>query len=178
MYFRQKPTIFDKKQNHYTIYMLDTVRLAYSKAIESSTKTEEFAKILLAETTQSSTENIAENAIITAYKGALEALRAKHAWMPFNKLAYLDNAKKFFITAIEAAPNDIEIRFLRFSIQSNLPIFLMQSPNIQEDKEIIIKNLEQNNLDTRFVEVIASFVLKSGQCNGKETEFLISKIPQ
>lgn len=158
--------------------MLDTVRLAYSKAIESSTKTEEFAKILLAETNQSSTENIAENAIITAYKGALEALRAKHAWMPFNKLAYLDNSKKFFITAIEAAPNDIEIRFLRFSIQSNLPIFLMQSPNIQEDKEIIIRNLEQNTLDTRFIEVIASFVLKSGQCNSKETEFLISKIPQ
>lgn len=152
--------------------MLDTVRIAYSNAIESSTKTEEFAKILLAITT----ENVAENAILTAYKGALEALRAKHAWMPFNKLAYLDNSKKFFVAAIENAPNDIEIRFLRFSIQSNLPIFLMQSPNVQEDKEVIIKNLEQNTLDIRFVEVIAAFVLKSGQCNDKESVFLTSKI--
>ena len=156
--------------------MLDTVRLAYSQAIESSTKTEEFAKILSSQIEESTNTKISENAILTAYRGALEALRAKHAWMPFNKLAYLDNSKKFFISAIEAAPNDIEIRFLRFSIQSNLPIFLMQSPNIQEDKEMIIKNLEQNILDTRFVEVIALFVLKSGQCNGKETEFLSSKI--
>ncbi len=156
--------------------MLDNIRLAYSNAIESSTKTEEFAKILLAQASENTNATIAENATITAYKGALEALRAKHAWMPFNKLIYLDNSKKFFATAVENAPNDIEIRFLRFSIQSNLPVFLMQSPNVQEDKEVIIKNLEQNTLDPRFVEVIAAFVLKSGQCNSKETEFLNTKI--
>ena len=40
--------------------------------------------------------------------------------------------------AIASEKNDIELRFLRFTAQTNMPFFLGYSANIESDKEFIL----------------------------------------
>src|SRR6476661_3554940 len=55
--------------------------------------------------------------LILAYLGSAQAIRAKHAWSPINKLNYLKEGCKTLDKAVNKNPNQLEIRFLRFSLQ-------------------------------------------------------------
>ena len=56
-----------------------------------------------------------------AYKAAAEALKAQEEWNPVEKLLYLKKFRKMITRAIELDVNEIEIRFLRFGIEYNIP---------------------------------------------------------
>lgn len=79
--------------------------------------------------------------ILLAYQGAARSLMAHHSWNPLEKLDYLKEAMRFFRKAIKLAPNNPEIRFLRFSIQTELPAFLSMDGDIPTDKAIILQEL-------------------------------------
>jgi NADH:ubiquinone oxidoreductase subunit F (NADH-binding) len=83
-----------------------------------------------------------DKAIITGYIGALEALKAKHAWNPYAKLDYLDKAEVTFAKAIASDPQNIEIRFLRYTVEYYVPAFLGYGDHIAEDKRVIIQNIK------------------------------------
>lgn len=71
--------------------------------------------------------------IITAYYGAVEALKGKHAFFPFTKLNYVISSQKILVKAIEMEPESIEIRFIRFSILHHLPGILGYGKERDED---------------------------------------------
>ncbi len=113
--------------------------------------------------------------LVLAYTGALEALKAKESWNPYNKIKFLNLSFKTVQQAVNASPNDMEIRFVRFSIQSNIPKFLGLSKDLMADKGQIIKQLKQKNYglaDKLFVQNIIKFMVDSKQCTPQEVAFL------
>ena len=75
--------------------------------------------------------------VLFAYKAAAKALQAKDSWIPHKKWTYIKEAMVMFREAIETEPENIEMRFLRFTVQHNTPEFLDLSDELDEDLECI-----------------------------------------
>lgn len=113
--------------------------------------------------------------LVVAYLGALEALKAKDSWNPYKKVKFLNLSNKTVLQAVTASPNDMEIRFIRFSIQTNLPHFLGLNKDLDSDKNQILHQLKQKNYglaDKVFVQNIIKFMVNSKQCSPQEIAFL------
>jgi len=137
---------------------IEKLRVEYITAIEDSDVTDKLLNQL---------SHVSSNTpVLYAYKGALEALVAKHSWNPYTKYEYLAKAMKTLDIAIEKEKNNAEMRFLRFSIQHYVPSFLGFSNNLDEDKKIILANLKYSNSEVK--EVIKNFLITSGRCTEKE----------
>ncbi|MFD2603492.1 hypothetical protein [Flavobacterium suzhouense] len=72
-----------------------------------------------------------------AYLGAFQTIWAKHTLNPFEKLKTFKEGKANIEESVAQSPSDMEIRFIRLSVQLNAPKFLGYSNNIEEDKKII-----------------------------------------
>lgn len=113
--------------------------------------------------------------LVIAYLGALEALKAKDSWNPYKKVKFLNQSNKTVKQAVTANPDDMEIRFIRFSIQFHLPGFLGLSKDMIADKNEIIQQLKQKHYgsaDKVFVQNIIKFMVDSKQCTPQEVAFL------
>lgn len=116
---------------------------------------------------------------LLAYQGACEGLRAKHALNPYKKVEYLKKAQKTLFDAIQQSPNNIEIRYLRFSIQHNCPAFLRNNQHLEEDRLAIVKNINaeiNQQLDNSIIQLIVDFLIDSKRCNDEEIEILKSRM--
>lgn len=114
-------------------------------------------------------------ALINGYIGTLEALKAKHAWNPYYKIKYLNDSEKTFKTAVANDPHNIEIRFMRFSIEHNVPGFLGKNKNLIADREEMIKqigNKHYASADKALVKTIISFLLECNRCTAAEQKDL------
>jgi hypothetical protein len=98
--------------------------------------------------------------LLLAYYGATQSLVAKHSWNPYTKMDYLAKSQSTLQKAIALKPQDAEMRFLRFSIQYYVPKFLGYSKNLEEDKNVILKNIDRCQENVRGV--IARFLIDSG----------------
>ncbi|MDB5128754.1 hypothetical protein [Mucilaginibacter sp.] len=110
-------------------------------------------------------------ALINGYIATLEALKAKHTWNPYYKIKYLNNAEKTFKSAVTGDPHNIEIRFMRFSVEHNVPGFLGYTKNLIADREEIITQLDRkhySSADAALVKTIITFLLDSKRCTPAE----------
>lgn len=113
--------------------------------------------------------------LTTAYMGALDALKAKHSWNPYSKLKYLNTSEKLMQQAVAHDPHNIEILFMRFSIQHNVPGFLGYNKNLVSDREEMIAQLNRKNYGTADQELtvtIIKFLIDSKRCTLAEDEKL------
>ncbi|WP_245129206.1 hypothetical protein [Mucilaginibacter straminoryzae] len=113
--------------------------------------------------------------VIVGYIGALEALKAKYTWNPYFKLKYLNTAEDHFEKAVAQDPDNIEIRFMRFSVEHHVPSFLGYNKNLQADKHVIINQIERNNYhaaDKALVVTVMKFLIDSDRCTAGEKELL------
>jgi hypothetical protein len=113
--------------------------------------------------------------VYMAYLGILDGLKAKHSWNPYSKLKYLGTAEKVLKQAADADLHNIEIRFLRFSIERNAPGFLGYNKNLAADREEMIRQLNARNYGTANKPLtiqIIKFLIDSKQCTAAETEAL------
>jgi hypothetical protein len=78
------------------------------------------------------------DAIFVCYKGASQMLDAKYAFNPITKLNRFKKGKTMMEKAINKDPNHLEMRFIRFSIQTNLPSFLGYNNWIESDKKLLL----------------------------------------
>jgi len=109
------------------------------------------------------------------YFGVIQALKAKHAWNPYYKVKYLNDAEKVLQTAVSREPDNMEIRFMRFSIEHNVPGFLGYTKHLVADREEMIKQLERKyyaTADQDVVITIIKFLLESKRCTPHENDFL------
>lgn len=142
---------------------IQQIRYKFTKAIESSEQAEQLLKYLNGQKTS--------DPLVIAYKGGAEALMAKHSWNPYQKFAYLLKSQQTLQTAVNNAPLNAEIRFLRFSIQHFLPSFLGMSGNLEEDKKVIISNINTTT-SGEVKKAIIKFMIESGRCNAAEQNLL------
>lgn len=118
------------------------------------------------------------NTLQYAYLGATEALLAKYSFNPITKLRYLNSACQKLNQSIASNPTNIEIRYMRFSIEVNVPSYLGYSKHINEDKGILIKGLSTTSITKENCEMYAIFahgIINSGSCNNDEKK-LLSKV--
>lgn len=112
-----------------------------------------------------------KTALITAYAGTLEALKAKHSWNPYNKIKYVKLSLKTMQKAINMDGEDMEIRFMRFSIEHFTPAFLGFSKDLPVDRKEIVKHYQNNNFglaDETLVKNVARFMIDSKRCSTTE----------
>lgn len=117
--------------------------------------------------------------LVLAYRGASEAIRARDASM-FNKLAYVQDAAKTFEQAVSIDPQNPEIRFLRFSVESNLPAFLGLSKHVDEDKEMLLSaalSYPKSGLDAEAFRTVRDFLVKRGHVS-EEVAQRLSKVKE
>lgn len=110
------------------------LRLAYPRAVEDAQLCEKLISIL---------NKGQRSPVETAYYGALLCVQAKHGVSPLEKLRYFKTGKKFLEQAVALAPEDVEVRFLRLSIQHNTPSFLGYRSAVDQDRQFLQNNLSK-----------------------------------
>lgn len=91
------------------------------------------------------------------YLGAYQMMMAKHAFNPISKLSHFKKGKKELEAAIKSQPKNLELRFIRLTIQENVPSLLNYSSQIQEDKTFILTHITDLK-DTYLVQAIGSYL--------------------
>ncbi|TAG92992.1 MAG: hypothetical protein EAZ20_02050 [Bacteroidetes bacterium] len=129
---------------------LDEIRKLFSEAAESQLKSSKLYTLLQNET--------GKIPILLAYRAGAEALQAKHSWNVLTKWTKIAQAMDLFKKAVDFSPNDIEIRFLRYSIQNNTPTILGYSENLTEDKQKMIDLFAQSNVPNAMKEEIRKII--------------------
>ena len=132
------------------------LRRHYQQSATDKTAGEKFYKLLA--------NYEGTDALVLGYKGASLAIRARDASM-FNKLTYVQDAAKAFDQAVGLDAKNPEIRFLRFSIESNLPPFLGMSQHVDEDKALLLQAAlahPNSGLDAEAFGAVRSFLVARG----------------
>lgn len=113
-----------------------TIRMAYQDAVVSKTKA-----FLLYEKLEIVTKN--DGATIIAYKGAVAVLTSKYLKNAKAKKERLANGVALIQYAVKKQPNNIEIRFIRMTLQQNIPKFLKYRKDLDADKTFILSEYKQ-----------------------------------
>lgn len=132
---------------------LKEIRSQYPNAVESREVASKLDAALSAVTAKS-------NPVLLAYKGAVSTLKAKFAKVRSEKKEFFKEGVSLLEIAITADPSNIEIRYIRLSVQENSPKFLGYHKNIDEDKQFLLNNYEAIS-SSESKKMVKEFVLKS-----------------
>jgi len=111
---------------------LEVIRTNYERAVKDESLCQQIMMELSHKT---------DSTIYLGYFGAFQAIWANHVSSPFVKLSTFKTGKRNIEKSIEIEPNNVELRFVRLSIQLNSPFFLNYRHRIEEDKLFIKNNL-------------------------------------
>ncbi|MFC7669242.1 hypothetical protein ACFQT0_19205 [Hymenobacter humi] len=159
------------KTNVSSPYHPTILRRHYEQAAADKTAGEKFYKLLA--------DYNDDDALVLGYKGAAEAIRARDASM-FNKMTYVQDAARTFEQAVGLDPKNPEIRFLRFSVESNLPAFLGLSKHVDEDKELLLNaalSHPKSGLDAEAFRTVRNFLVERGHVSDEQAQRL-SKVAE
>ncbi|RNL89157.1 hypothetical protein ED312_07610 [Sinomicrobium pectinilyticum] len=116
-------------------------------------------------------ENITKSSRQTAYLGAFQIISAKHLFNPFKKLKIFSEGKKNLEKAVAQVPDDVEVRFIRMSIQREIPGILNYKSDLEEDKKFIVNNYSHIT-DTELQDLIFNFLNKNDMLTPEEEKML------
>ena len=91
--------------------------------------------------------------LIKGYQGCFYFIKCKFINNPIEKLIYFRKGKKLLETAIKEDPKSVELKFLRYSIQKNLPRFLSYHDNLEKDLNFVNENITSisNKEEQKFI---------------------------
>jgi hypothetical protein len=110
---------------------INEVRMMYVKAANNEKACKQLIDLL-------EPYNEKNNPLFLGYKAVATMLMAKYVFFPFTKLSHFNKGKKMLSKSIEADQKNVELRFLRFTVQTNVPSFLNYTVDIKNDKNIIL----------------------------------------
>ncbi|TKB97117.1 hypothetical protein [Pedobacter cryotolerans] len=137
-----------------------TLRKLYYEAAENKAAVKKLSALL-------AKVNDNSDAILIGYRGATEMMEAKYAFNPVTKLSRFNKGKNYLEKAIKKEPKQAELRFIRFSIQTNLPSFLGYNDHIKIDKDVLINSIVKID-DKQLKNNIIEYLIISKQCNQEE----------
>ena len=79
------------------------------------------------------------DAVFRGYIGAVHLAKAQHASI-FKKMSYFNKGTKILDNAVADAPKEVELRFLRMTIQLNAPSFLGYNKELENDKAYVFEH--------------------------------------
>lgn len=100
------------------------------------------------------------NALLAGYKACATMMMANYVTNPYSKLSNFREGKNLLEKCIKTDSENIELRFLRFSVQSKAPSFLGYNSSIKSDKRFLINSIHNLN-DSDLKERIISFLKNS-----------------
>jgi hypothetical protein len=140
---------------------IDALRNEYCKVNSDSSGC---AKLYQKISKTSSTNNI-----INGYKGSIIASMANYTKSKEDKLKLFKSGKILLEQSISKDSSNIELRFLRFTIQTNCPKVLGYNKQIQTDKKFIINNFSSIKI-TSLKNNISAFLLRSNFLTPEEKQ--------
>jgi hypothetical protein len=146
---------------------LPQIRKDFYLAIKNGTASEKFYNGLKAKKSSDPT--------IMAYFGTSQAIRAKHAFNPYNKITYLKSGIKTLEKAVGKSPENLEIRFLRFSLEHYIPSFLGFSKHLETDRKKIVELARQKkfgSMDMPLLLNLVNFMKETKRCSPAEIVIL------
>jgi len=156
--------LFLSMQFHPTDTGLAQIRAAYYSAAQKEISADAFAKKLEDVNEQSS-------AVMLAYKSMALVLEARDAFNPYTKMSSFNKGKAMLENAVNKSPDNVEVRFLRFCVQSNAPFFLGYSGNIADDKAVILNKWSALR-DEDLKQKIKEFMTYSNAATAAEKQML------
>ena len=115
---------------------ISTIRELYLEAYTSDFKCNKLGETLNTMKKNTST-------LIKGYEGCFYFFKCKFESSPISKLIYFKKGKKLLENAIALEPNSVELKFLRYNIQTNLPKFLSYHNKIEQDYNFINQNIKK-----------------------------------
>lgn len=115
------------------------------------------------------------SALLTGYKGAAHALKAKYSFNPVSKLKHIKKAQQFLSEAVSAAPGNLEVRFLRYSVEVQTPAMLDLSKHVAEDQALLLaglRNYPASDLDAVTAAIARDYLRQHCPCNSRDKAFL------
>lgn len=100
-----------------------------------------------------------DDAVLWGYHGIAKTLLGKHAFNPVNKVSYFNKGKRILEAALSVAPDNVELRYLRLTLQENVPSLLGYSDKITEDRAFIrsrLPALEDKQLSKMITDYLAN----------------------
>jgi hypothetical protein len=112
-------------------------------------------------------QSTSKHTTLAGYKACAHMMMANYVYSPISKLSYFNEGKDLLEKCILADRNNIELRFLRFAVQSNVPSFLGYSNELSKDKKFLLSEI-QNVTDLELKEMILSFLKSSDHVSKEE----------
>jgi hypothetical protein len=134
---------------------INQIRHVYKNAGQDEDKNEELIKL----------SKSCENTIIKGYYASGLAIKAKYLYNPFSKLDYFKRGTTLLDKTIAKDKMNIELRFMRFCIQTVSPNFLGYNEEIQNDIELIVKNF--TTIDPDMMPLVGEYLLQDIHCEEK-----------
>ena len=114
---------------------LADVRARFAEAVDSASAARELVRFLDAQPKPD------QRPVLQAYRAALEGLVGKHAHAPWTKYRHAKEGLARFEGLVEANPDSIEIRMLRFTTCKGLPEFFGMGPQAGADIGVLVELL-------------------------------------
>jgi hypothetical protein len=89
-------------------------------------------------------------------------IMAKHLNNPLAKWNSFQKGKSLLEKAIASSPHQIELVFLRYSMQINTPAFLNYKNSIQTDRALLSKQVAQLN-DPELKKIIQTYLARNSE---------------
>lgn len=94
------------------------------------------------------------------YIAAMNFMKSRFVKFPFTKLKYFKIGKNELDTIILKNPKNIEMRYIRYLMQKQIPDFLGYNENIDGDFNLIVNELEDSSLNHQFkLKILGSMLL-------------------
>jgi hypothetical protein len=115
-------------------------------------------------------QNLSEP-LLLAYFGSAQAIRARHAINPYNKVSFLRAGMKTLNSAVAKDSENLEIRYLRFSLEHYIPSFLGYSKHLESDRKKIVELSKQRkfgSMDKVLLVSLLNFMKETKRCSPQE----------
>jgi len=107
--------------------------------------------------------------LTNAYIAAAEMALAQYKFSPAAKLSNFNNGRKLLEAAVRSDSVNLEVRYIRFTIQCNAPKFLGYTKNIIADKNFLVQNLKTvKTSDTELFSNVYAYLLASGKLSAED----------
>ena len=120
----------------------------------NSTSNEKTCKGLIAQLNPYNEKN---NALLFGYRGGATMIMAKYVFNPFSKLSYFNKGRDMIEKAIQHDKNNVELRFLRYTIQTNVPAFLGYNDHKKSDRLFLSESIPSIK-DSHLKKIIVSYL--------------------
>jgi hypothetical protein len=119
-----------------------------------------------------------QNALFLAYKAAAHAIKAKYAVNPLKKKKFIKNSSSIFSDAVARDQQNLEIRYIRFVVETKTPAKVKLSQHLEEDKNILvqaIRDYPKSGFAPDMARLVRDFLKQNCKCSEEEIKALDQK---